>query len=101
MSQQKQIGQGSTKYPRERPTEAEEEDLQAAGNHHMHRNRAAQRIRPQATAKGRGRERGGEGGWEQKERSQGALPQEQVMEEALTGMPVQIQAQGDDESEVE
>ena len=31
MSRWKQIDQGSTKYPRERPTEAEEEGLQAAG----------------------------------------------------------------------
>ena len=98
MAQQKQIDQGSTKYPRESawPTEAEEEGLQAAGEPPHALQRAAQRSLPQATTKGRGGGRGGEGGWEQKERSQGTLPQEQVMEEAFTGMPVQIQGEGDD-----
>ena len=57
-------------------------------------------LTPSHHQRKRGRERR-RGGWEQKERSHGALPQEQVMEEASTGMPVQIQGEGDDAGEVE
>ena len=93
MSKQHHIGQGSTKYPREsaRPTEAEEEGLQVAGE--------PLGVDPKALLKeeGEGEEEGG-GGREQKERSQGAIPQVQVMEEALIEMLVQFQGEGDDAS---
>ena len=104
MSQQQHIGQWSTKYPRESawPTKAEQEGLQATGEPpHALQQGSPVELTPSHCQRKRGRERRRGGAGSRRKDRRVPLPQGQVMVEALTGMPVQIQGEGDDASAVE